>query len=192
VDPTFAVSPLRINRGMAETFGPIGVVNNLIDADKLGILRQISFSWDAVNTQWNRWVVGFSQDKQRDLLEGLGMPEADWRSMAVWLIIAALSTGGAAGLFLYVRALQTRKEPIVVAYDRICRKLAKTGVVRSSQEGPLDYWNRLNAEQPTIAQSVAPLFETYVALRYSSAGADQGHVSRTRNFTWRALRFRAK
>ncbi len=189
IDPTFAVSPLRINRGMAETFGPIGVMNNLIDADKLGILRQISFSWDAVNTQWNRWVVGFSQDKQRDLLEGLGMREADWRSMAIWLIIAVISTGGAAGLFLYVRALQTRKEPIVAAYDRICRKLAKTGVVRAPHEGPVDYLNRLHALHPAIAQSVAPLFETYVALRYCSTGADQ--VSRTRDFTWRALRFRA-
>jgi len=189
VDPTFAVSPLRINRGMAETFGPIGVLNNLIDADKLGILRQISFSWDAVNTQWNRWVVGFSQDKQRNLLEGLGMRDADWRSMAIWMIVAVIATGGAAGLFLYVRALQTRKEPIVAAYDRICKKLAKTGAVRAPHEGPVDYLNRLHAVQPAIAKSVAPLFETYVALRYSRTGADQ--VSRTRNFTWRALRFRA-
>ena len=188
VDPTFAVSPLRINRGMAETFGPIGVMNNLIDADKLGILRQISFSWDAVNTQWNRWVVGFSQDKQKDLLEGLGMREADWRSMAVWMIIAVISTGGTAGLFLYLRALQTRKEPIVAAYERLCRKLAKTGVVRAPHEGPVGYLNRLHAVQPDIAKSVAPLFEIYVALRYCSAGADQ--VSRTRNFTWRSLRFR--
>ena len=190
VDPTFAVSPLRINRGMAETFGPIGVVNNLIDADKLGILRQISFSWDAVNTQWNRWVVGFSQDKQKDLLEGLGMRDADWRSTAVWMIIAVLSTGCVAGLFLYVRALQTRKEPIVAAFNRLCRKLAKTGIVRAPHEGPVDYLNRLHALQPAIAKTVEPLFAAYLALRYSSASADQ--VSRTRNFTWRVLRFRAR
>ena len=117
------------------------------------------------------------------------MREADWRSMAVWMIIAVISTGGTAGLFLYLRALQTRKEPIVAAYERLCRKLAKTGVVRAPHEGPVDYLNRLHAVQPDIAKSVAPLFEIYVALRYYSAGADQ--VSRTRNFTWRALRFRA-
>ncbi len=190
VDPTFAVSPLRINRGMSEAFGPIGVMNTLIDADKLGLLRQIGYSWDAMNTQWNRWVVGFSQDRQKDLLEGLGMREVDWRSMAIWLIVAVLSTGGVAGIFLYVRAIQTRKEPIVAAYDRLCGKLAKTGITRASHEGPLDYWQRLRERQPNIADQAAPLFESYVALRYAphSGVATRG----VRDFVWRVRRFRVR
>ena len=187
IDPTFAVSPLRINRGMAETFGPIGVMNTLIDADKLGLLRQIGYSWDAMNTQWNRWVVGFSQDRQRDLLEGLGMREVDWRSMAIWLIVAVFATGGVAGLFLYVRTVQTRKEPLVAAYDRLCRKLAKTGISRARHEGPMDYWQRLHHIQPGIAKQAAPLFETYVALRYADAIDPKAGV---RDFVWRVRRFR--
>ena len=187
IDPTFAVSPLRINRGMAETFGPIGVMNTLIDADKLGLLRQIGYSWDAMNTQWNRWVVGFSEDRQRDLLEGLGMREVDWRSMAIWLIVAVFATGGVAGLFLYVRTVQTRKEPVVAAYDRLCRKLAKTGVIRALHEGPMDYWRRLHRVQPGIAKQAAPLFESYVALRYADAIDLKAGV---RDFVWRVRRFR--
>jgi hypothetical protein len=188
IDPTFAVSPLRINRGMAGTFGPIGVMNTLIDADKLGVLRQISYSWDAVNTQWNRWVVGFTQDRQRDLLEGLGMRDVDWRSMAIWLIVAVISTGGIAGIFLYVRAIQTRKEPLVVAYDRLCRTLSKAGVSRELHEGPVDYWRRLGEIRPALAQKVAPLFESYVALRYAARVEGQSSV---RDFAWRVRRFRA-
>ena len=188
VDPTFAVSPLRINRGMSETFGPIGVMNNLIDADKFGLLRQIAFSWDAMNTQWNRWVVGFSQDRQRDFLEGLGMREVDWRSMAIWLIAAVFSTGGIAGLFLYMRAIQTRKEPIVVAYGHLCAKLAKTGIARGPHEGPLDYWRRLQVLRPGIARQVAPLFESYVALRYAANAV--GPSANIRAFARRVRRFR--
>ncbi|MCY7389814.1 MAG: DUF3488 and transglutaminase-like domain-containing protein [Burkholderiales bacterium] len=190
VDPTFAVSPLRINRGMSETFGPIGVMNNLIDADKLGLLRQIAFSWDAMNTQWNRWVVGFSQDRQRDLLEGLGMREVDWRAMAIWLIVAVFSTGGIAGLFLYMRAVQTRREPIVMAYERLCAKLAATGIERARHEGPLAYWERLQKREPGIAQKVAPLFENYIALRY--AAQDKIQTGNVRGFIGRVRRFRAE
>ena len=156
VDPTFAVSPLRINRGMSEAFGPIGVMNTLIDADKLGLLRRIAFSWDAVNTQWNRWVVGFSQNRQRDFLERLGMREVDWRSMAIWLIGAVLATGGVVGTFLYLRAVQTRKEPLVVAFERLCGKLAKTGVTRALHEGPLDYWRRLGSRSSPFTKVFSP------------------------------------
>ena len=165
-------------------------MNNLIDADKLGILRQIGYSWDAVNTQWNRWVVGFSQDRQKDFLGGLGMREVDWRSMAIWLIVAVLSTGGVAGLFLYVRAVQTRKEPLVAAYERLCRKLAKAGIERAPHEGPLNFWRRLQVFQPDIAQKAAPLFETYITLRYAMQSETQaGSVG---NFIARVRRFRAE
>jgi protein-glutamine gamma-glutamyltransferase len=187
VDPTFAVSPLRINRGMSEAFGPIGVMNNLIDADKLGVLRQIAYSWDAMNTQWNRWVVGFNQDKQRDLLEGFGMRDVDWRAIAIWLIAGVLTTGGMAGVFLYLRALQKHKDPMVAAFERLCRKLAKTGVKRAPHEGPVDYWWRLQQAQPQIAEAAAPLFERYIALRYAE---DTGGSSRVvRDFAWRVWRF---
>ena len=188
IDPTFAVSPLRINRGMSEAFGPIGVMNTLIDADKLGLLRQIAFSWDAMNTQWNRWVVGFSQDRQRDFLEGLGMRDVDWRSIAIWLIAGVIATGGVTGLFLFVRTMHTHKEPLVRAYERLCEKLAKTGVARASHEGPIDYWQRLTLLHPKEAARAGPLFAAYVALRY--AKNVEKHSRDVRDFVWQVRRFR--
>ncbi|MEQ1515808.1 MAG: DUF3488 and transglutaminase-like domain-containing protein [Usitatibacteraceae bacterium] len=188
VDPTFAVSPLRINRGMSEAFGPIGVMNTLIDADKLGLLRQIAFSWDAVNTQWNRWIVGFSQDRQHDLLEGFGMRDVDWRTVAIWLIVGVLATGGATALLLVVRTLQTQKEPLVAAYEKLCRKLAKTGITRAPHEGPRDYLERLLPLHPAVGQRASPLFETYIALRYGANTARRS--SDVRAFLWDVRRFR--
>lgn len=188
VDPTFAVSPLRINRGMAETFGPIGVMNTLINADKLGLLRQIAYSWDAMNSQWNRWVVGFSQDRQRDFLERLGMRDVDWRSIAVWLIVAVLLTGGAVSVFLFLRAVHIEKDPLVAAYEKLCAKLARSGIKRALHEGPSDYWQRLLERQPEVAQSVAPLFEMYIALRYGAHAAIP--LQTRRDFARRVRRFK--
>ena len=99
-----------------------------------------------------------------------------------------LATGGVTGIFLFVRAMQTQKEPLVVAYERLCRKLAKSGIKRATHEGPMDYWKRLRQLRPDIAQQAAPLIERYINLRY--AAQPGGQASGVRDFAWSVWRFR--
>jgi len=171
VDPTSAVSPLRINRGMSAALGPQGIFNNLMDADKLGLLRQMRFSWDAVNSQWNKWVVGFNSDKQRSMFENFGMPNVDWTMMVRWLIIGVLLTSSSVGLFLLLRIYRTRKDPVVAAYERLCTKLAKIGISRAPNEGPVDFLRRVETIQPSLGAQVRPLIDAYIALRYAAPPA---------------------
>ena len=167
-DPTFAVSPLRINRGMTEALGPQGMLNGLINADRFGLLKQIGFTWDAVNSKWNQWVVGFNQERQRYAFESwLGVRDMDWRRLAIWLIAGMISTSGVVGLILLLKVYRTRKEPLVAAYDRLCAKLARAGVTRAPHEGPVDFLARLARERPAMAANARPLVEAYVALRYA-------------------------
>ncbi len=173
VDPTSAVSPLRINRGMSAALGPQGIFNNLMDADKLGLLRQMRFSWDAVNSQWNKWVVGFNSDKQRSMFENLGMPNVDWTMLVRWLIIGVISTSSLIGLFLLLRIYRVRKDPVLATYDRLCAKLAKAGVSRAPNEGPIDFLQRVKTMHPELGKKVQPLIEAYIAIRYGSHRAPQ-------------------
>ncbi len=168
-DPTFAVSPLRINRGMNEVFGPIGVMNNLIAADKLGILRQIAFGWDAVNSRWNQWVIGFNQDRQRNFLELFGLFDTNWWDLGVRLMIGVFLAGAIVSVFLLLKIYRLRKEPAVAAYDNFCAKLAKVGVVRAPHEGPVDFLMRLERERSDLAPTAKQVVEAYVAIRYSPA-----------------------
>ncbi len=187
-DPTFAVSPLRINRGMQAAVGPQGVFNNLMAADSMGILHQIAYSWDALNNQWNQWVVGFNSDRQKSLLEDLfGMRDVDWRTIAVWLIGGVMVVGWSAGLLLMVRAYRTRKEPLVMAWDRLCRKLAAAGWVRAPDEGPMDFLIRIEQSDARLAAQVRPLVEAYVRRRYDVGAGDTAHV---REFVWMVWKFR--
>jgi protein-glutamine gamma-glutamyltransferase len=167
IDPTFAVSPLRINRGFSAAIGPVGMFNTMMEADKLGVLKQLRYSWDAVNNQWNQWVVGFNNDRQKSLMDQLGVKDMDWRTLAIWLIAGIVLASGSVGLFLMLRMYRTRKEPVVAAYEALCAKLARAGVTRAPHEGPVALLARLDAKRPKLAQQVAPLFESYVALRYS-------------------------
>ena len=167
-DPTFAVSPLRINRGMNEALGPQGVLNGLIQADRFGLLKQIGFTWDAMNNQWNQWVVGFNQERQRHAFETLlGLDNMDWRQLAVWLIAGIFSTSGVVGLLLLMKVYQRRKDPVVEAYDRFCGKLAAAGITRAPNEGPLAFFKRATHERPAITVAAQPVFEAYIALRYA-------------------------
>jgi protein-glutamine gamma-glutamyltransferase len=168
VDPTSAVSPLRINQGMNAALGPQGMFNTLMDADKLGLLKQMRFSWDAVNSQWNKWVVGFNSDKQRSMFENFGLPNVDWAMMVRWLIIGVITTSSLIGLFLLLRIYRVRKDPVVAAYDRLCAKLAKAGITRASNEGPIDYLKRVEIARPDLSKTVRPLIDSYVAIRYGA------------------------
>ncbi len=189
VDPTFAVSPLRINRGFNAAIGPQGMFNNIIEADKLGVLKQLAFSWDAVNSQWNKWVVGFNQDRQRGFLESLGMRDVDWQSLVRWLIVGVLLIGGVATAILLIRTYRTRRDPLVAAYARLCEALAKAGIPRSPYEGPMDYLARIERERPALAASLRPLIITYVELRYAqpiSATQDTTSAGRNSQFDYKS------
>ena len=167
-DPTFAVSPLRINRGMNDALGPQSVLNRLIYVDRFGLLKQIGFTWDAFNNKWNQWVVGFNQERQRYAFETLlGVRDMDWRQLAIWLIAGIFSTGGIVGVLLLLKVYQKRKAPVIAAYDRFCAMLAKAGVTRAPHEGPMDFLSRLARERPEIAANARPVVEAYIVLRYS-------------------------
>lgn len=186
-DPTYAVSPLRINRGMSDALGPRGAFDIMAGADRLGILKQLAFSWDALNSQWNRWVIGFNQDRQRSMLEAFGIFDLNWRDLAIGLIAGVFGVGGIVGLFLILRIYRQRAEPAVMAYRLFCRKLAKVGLERAPHEGPRDFLARIEQTRPDLYERAARVIDAYIALRYSP---DRGALS-VADLILSARRFRA-
>ena len=187
VDPTFAVSPLRINRGISAALGPSGVFDNLVEADKLGLLRNLAYTWDAVNTEWNRWVVGFNQDRQRGMFEGIGIPDVDWQTIAIWLIGGVFVTGGGVGMVLLARTYRSRKSALDAAFDRFCAAMARHGVARGLAEGPVDFLHRIERDAPQAYPEAKNVIDAYIAARYAPS-ADPGTAQRT--FITLAKRFR--
>jgi len=187
VDPTFAVSPLRINRGISAALGPVGVFDNLVEADKLGLLRRLAYTWDAANTEWNRWVVGFNQDRQRGMFEGIGIPNVDWQTIAIWLIGGVFVTGGGVGMFLLARTYRSRKPPLDAAFERFCAQMARQGVARDVTEGPVDFLKRIERETPQAYPEAKDVIDAYVEARYAPS-ADP--VAARRSFIRLAKRYR--
>lgn len=165
VDPTAAVSPNRIQQGIYAA---------LADADTLPFLarrggdyewlRQLALNWDALNIQWNEWVLAYGPDRQKEFLSGLGFGEVDWREMTIAMIV---TLGGLGVIFITLRWRSRRpRDPVVRAWQQFCGRLAQGGLARGSYEGPLDFSERVAAQRPELAQPVREIAGLYTALRY--------------------------
>ena len=167
VDPTFAVSPLRINRGISAALGPVGIYNTIAEADRFGILKQAVFAWDAINTEWNRWVVGFNQDRQQSLFDGFGIPKIEWQTLVTYLVIGVFLAGGIVGLIMLLNGYRNRKSPVIKAFEQFCACLARQGLIRAANEGPLDLLARIEREQPRLTHEATIVIDSYIAARYA-------------------------
>jgi transglutaminase-like putative cysteine protease len=166
VDPTAAVSPARIQVGIAAAVpasDPLpGTVRGTFE-----LLRHLRFTLDAIANSWNQWVLGYTPDRQMKLLSDVGLGAATWQSLAV-LLMSVTATVVAVLALLVLRKLRlTSRDPIARAWRAFCRKLAQRGTERRPDEGPLDFARRAAAEQPALETRIATIAELYIALRYA-------------------------
>lgn len=161
VDPTAAVAPSRVERGIAEAL-PAGE-HRLVDA---GWLLPLRLTWDLVNNQWNTWVLGYDDARQRRLLQRLSPYLGDWRGMATALAVAAAVMLLAAALFLLPK--RPRRDVATRLYQRYCRRL---GLPRGAAEAPEDHARRAAAHFPSDAAAIQSITRLYLACRYGPADA---------------------
>jgi transglutaminase-like putative cysteine protease len=165
VDPTAAVSPLRIERGLAAAV-PETDQASLRARNRLEWLRQARFAWDAVANSWNQWVLGYNPERQVRFLSQLGLAQATWQNM----VIALIATSGiillVLALLLLVRLTARRMDPVQRAYFRFCQAMARRGAPRKPSEGPRDFAARVSLQFPQLRETVQRIAALYVALRY--------------------------
>ena len=168
VDPTAAVSPARIEAGVAAAV-PQAEELPLLLRGEYPWLRRARMTWDSVANSWNQAVLGYTQDRQRQLLRRVGIDDATWRSLATVMLVAA----GAITLVLAALMLRklraARPDPVMSAYSRFCERLARRGVARHPSEGPDAFRKRAAAARPELAPPIGSISELYIRLRYGEA-----------------------
>jgi transglutaminase-like putative cysteine protease len=177
-DPTAAVAPNRVGIGSAtvvrraETFGgiPIGAIG------RTAWLQQARLAWDLATNAWNQTILGYTQERQRDLLLRMGFDEATWERL-VMLLFAAAGTVTALLALASLRSLRTRRpDPLRRAYAQFRFKLAREGVLPGPAEGPLDLARRAGEQRPDLASAIRTVSELYAELRYGRAAPAEALV----------------
>ncbi|MBS3916991.1 MAG: DUF3488 domain-containing transglutaminase family protein [Sulfuritalea sp.] len=163
VDPTAAIAPSRIEAGLASAI-PVGEPLPFLVRSNLSWLRQVRFRWEAVTNTWNQWVLGYTPERQRDVLTRLGLREPDWKAMTA--LMAALCGLLLLALTAWALHKRVRIDPTVRAWNRLSRKLARVGLARQNWEGPADYVRRVVLARPELTQSMEAIALLYIELRY--------------------------
>ncbi len=138
IDPTSVVSPVRIERGVAEMvreagFGPLFTIGANPDAGWVRLVRALRFNWEAMENSWNQWVLSYSSERQMSLLDRLGL-QPNWRALGMLLAMAvAIVVGVLALISLRHRVV---RDPLADLDARFRARLERSGVRCAPADGP--------------------------------------------------------
>lgn len=184
VDPTAAVSPLRVESGISAAVPRTDPLPLLVRGD-FELLRQLRFTWDLMANTWNQSVLGYTPERQRRLLTSVGIDDATWRLLTMIMLSLAAVIVVVLSAFMLRRLKARVRDPVKIAYLEFCEKLRRKGVPRDPAEGPVDYARRLARARPDLAAAVNAITQLYVRLRYgaeTSAAAFREFQQRVRRF----------
>ena len=174
-DPTAAVAPSRIERGLGAAL-PVGEPVPYLARLELTWLKSLRLHWDSVNYQWQRGVVGFNLDRQRDFLRDAGLDGARPWQLVVLTAVAIFLWGLA--VLTVVRLRRSRVDAEIALWRSACRLLGRAGLARRQDEGPLSYAERASGRWPQWAASFQRVANAYALLRYGPPGPARGKLLR--------------
>ncbi len=180
IDPTAAVAPERIEQTFefdAAAEAPVGTpIRFEIESTwAQRILRQLRWGVDAVNTSWHRWVLGYTQKRQSQLMDLLGLGFLHRRGLAIAMILVTSVVVAVLGTLLWRHGRQL-VDPVQKEYLRFCARLKRRGLERRANEGPLDYGERIARRWPEHRTAAARILRLYIRLRYGGADSREGRV----------------
>jgi transglutaminase-like putative cysteine protease len=165
VDPTAAIAPERIERGLNAAMGSDEPVPDRLIRNS-ALLSKLRLAWDAANTFWNDQVVQFGEAQQRWLLKQLNVEDAQWQHLGAALLTSLIVFFVGISLYLAWRFRPRARDPVAHVYEQLCRNLARRGLPRLAYEGPNDYVARVSQARPDLAARLAEVGAVYVSLRY--------------------------
>ncbi len=187
VDPTAAVAPQRIERGI-DTALEQELAHPFRQPHGGSVWDRLHHGLDVLHDGWNQWVLGYGHDLQQQLLARWGL--GDWSKRA-WLLAGALLLALAVVVALLVLAQRRRRDPAARLYGRFCRKLARCGLARRPSEGPRDFADRISRSRPEWAAQAQAICRLYTELRYAPTGTGEPSGKRRLNeLRQRIRRFR--
>jgi len=173
-DPTAAVAPSRVERGL---FGAVAANEPvpLFARQDGSLLKDLQLAVDAFNHEWRRNVVQFNRDRQRALWREWKLDQfAPWQ-VAIAASIALLAWAG--GVFAWFAARRKRQERALTLWNDVCRRLARAGLPRFNYEGPVAFAGRAASRWPQFDIAFRAIGESFAVLRYGSERRDSERLA---------------
>lgn len=167
IDPTAAVAPSRIEKGIDSVLDDeleTGMLGNASSLRRL--LRHARLTWDAVGNTWDALVTHYDSSSQTNLFERLEIDSPG--RLAMYLAAGIITILGLLVMLLRHRE-HPQTDPVQRTYGRFCRKLAHCGITRAESEGPRAFTNRIGAVRPDLKPMAEAICADYILLRYGQS-----------------------
>jgi len=192
VDPTSVVAPLRIEQGAVEIARQAGLAVGLASpgAGASTWIRwtlSIRFGWEALQNSWNQWVIAYSPERQRALLERLGL-EPDWRMLGALLAISFVAI--LVALTYFSLRYRDMRDPLAQLFDRFRHRLLDAGLRVDFSLGPRALQAQIERRlAPAAGREAAAILSAFERWRYSRA-SHEVHAAHIRALRKAVRRFR--
>ncbi|MBC7697363.1 MAG: DUF3488 domain-containing transglutaminase family protein [Bacteroidia bacterium] len=168
VDPTSAVSPNRIESGIASAL-PDSNLLPMLSRQDYPFLKKLYLNWDSINNGWNQWVLGYDQQKQLDLLKKIISDKIVWEDIGLILVLVLITLMAIISYFL-LRNKAIVLDPIKKVYLQFLNKLEKTGLKKLAYEGVTDFSKRAAKKLPEQASEIVAISELFSSSQYAKQG----------------------
>ena len=165
VDPTAAVSPDRIEKGLDQA------LSDNFESFKIGkrspILSKLLYRWDNLQHNWNDMILNYDHRKQANFLQKLGLGIRSWGDMVLTLVMCLVFVTG----IYWIIALYKERPAPIAEYEKIInqllKKLARSGYKRAPSEHVYEFLDRLKAQHNFKDSQLEKIFETYSKIKYA-------------------------
>lgn len=162
VDPTAAVSPLRVEQGSQALMSQNS--RNWHDATWM---RKAGERYDAMRHKWNKWVRDYDVIKQQALFEIFGFDSQDGKSIAVVLGSIMIGTTVLVLLFLYISRPRRKLNHYDKIYHKFQKEFSKHGLTKPLGQGERAFSREAIKILPQAEQVINDFTSLYLKLRFS-------------------------
>ena len=177
VDPTAAVAPERVERGLEAALAGEGtfladVPMSVYRLRGVPLVNWLRLRYDAVAFGWQSFIVGFDSERQLDLLRGwFGEVRVSWfvtLLLGSWALVLLPLT-----LWINRRLPPGKRLPEELRFLALCKTLEQRGLRRRTTESPLATLGRARRRLPAGDPLTAQLEDAVAALYRAPAGQRQ-------------------
>ncbi len=167
VDPTLVVAPERLERN------PDGSFLNSSGTGAIPVHKRLAFMLEAANLKWEAWFTGYSFAAQKALMTQLGVDTArgQWKTILLLISLTLLVPALFLRFFLH-RLRPEKKDPMAEAYTLFCKRLARIGLVKPPNLGPVDFLDQIKVLRPDLADNARTITDLYVQTRFADTHSD--------------------
>ncbi|MGB1311580.1 MAG: transglutaminase TgpA family protein, partial [Leucothrix sp.] len=171
VDPTSKVAPSRVEGGLEAAVEYEGsfLEDSPFSAQNFKWLDGIREKMDAMQYGWRRWVLGYDDESQADLLKTV---LAKISAVPLAALIGALFLGV---FLLWFVMLGLARQQVYEAYEhrlyrKFCKRLSKYGLIREPQQTPHEFAMIASKRFPEKADVILELSALYQELCFVPDG----------------------